>query len=328
MKTLVVKRDEVQTLLTMPKVMESVKQAYETFARNKVIQPPIVSIEVPEHNGEVDIKAGYSLPEQMIGVKTAGGFWDNPKLYQLPTGLALICLYDAKSGFPVCIMDGTLITAYRTGAAGGISAQVLARSNSSIAGVIGTGVQARMQIIALKEVLPITTIKVWGLSQEKMAMYKQEMESLLGVEVILCDNPKQAVVGSDVVLTTTPSKQKIVMNEWIAPGTHLIAIGADMEGKQELDPEVFSRAKVVVDNPSECIKRGETQHAIEQKWITASDIHAQIGEILLGVKSGRTNDDEITIFDATGMSIQDITTACMVYKSAMEKGIGNAISLI
>ncbi|MED4727401.1 ornithine cyclodeaminase family protein [Aneurinibacillus migulanus] len=328
MKTLLLSKSDVESLLTMKDALESVRQSYMAYNQNKVTQPPIMSIDVPHHNGEVDIKASYSYQDEVICVKAAVGFWDNPKRYQLPTGLAFITLYDARNGLPLCIMDGTHITRYRTGAAGGISAQVLARPDSRIVGVIGAGEQARMQVMALKEVLPIELIKVWSRSEEQSGHYKQEMEGLLGVTVLTCDTPEEAVNSADMVVTTTPSKEPIVRDEWIQPGTHIIAIGADMEGKQEIEARIFARAKVAVDHLTECMKRGETQNPIRSNLIQKSNIHAELGEILLGRKAGRVRHDEITLFDSTGMSIQDSTMACMIYKKATEMGIGSQFPFI
>jgi ornithine cyclodeaminase/alanine dehydrogenase len=328
MKTLLLNQREVKQLLNMPDAIVAVEEAYKDFNRKMAIQPPIVSIEVPEYNGEMDLKMGYSKSTEIIAVKTAVGYWDNPERYHLPTLLATITLYDGKNGYPVCIMDGSLITGYRTGAAGGVSAKVLARKNSKTIGVIGAGNQARMQVIALKEVLPLETVKVWSPVREQQLKYKQDIESMLGIQVLLCDEPKDAVEGSDVIVTATPGKNPIVQDEWVSPGTHIIAIGADMKGKQELDPKIFSRAKIVVDNIQQCVLRGETQNPIKEGIITEKDIHAEIGEILLGTKVGRENNKEITIFDSTGMSIQDNMTACRIFKNAVQLGIGQKIELI
>lgn len=328
MKTLLLNQREVKQLLNMPDTIIAVEEAYKDFNRKMVIQPPIVSIEVQEHNGEMDLKAGYSKSTDMIAVKTAVGYYDNPKRYNLPSLLATITLYDGKNGYPVCIMDGSMITGYRTGAAGAVSAKVLARKNSEIVGVIGAGNQARMQIIALKQVLPIKTVKVWSPIREEQVKYKQDVELMLGIQVILCDEPKVAVENSDIIVTTTPGKNPIVQDEWVSPGTHIIAIGADMEGKQELDCKTFSRAKIVVDNIQQCVPRGETQNPIREGIITEKEIYAEIGEVLLGTKLGRENNKEITIFDSTGMSIQDNTTACRIFKNAVRLGIGQNIELI
>lgn len=328
MKTLILNQQEVKELLNMPDAIKAVEEAYKAYNLNKVEQPPIVSVEVAEHDGEVDIKACYSKVNEMISVKTAVGYWNNPEIYGLPTLLATISIFDGRTGYPVCIMDGSLITGYRTGAAGGVSAKILARKNSKIVGVIGAGNQARMQVKALKEVLPIETIKVWSRSKEKSYEYKMDIESSFGISVIVCDEPKESVEESDIVVTVTPGKKALVQNDWIKKGTHIIAIGADMEGKQEIDPKLFFRAKVLVDSIEQCILRGETQNPLKAGIISEKDIYAEIGEVLLGKKLGRVNDDEITIFDSTGMGVQDNTTATMIYKLAIEKSLGQFLSLV
>ncbi len=328
MKTLLLTGKEVKGLLNMPDAILAVEQGYKAYNQNMVEQPPIVSIDITEYNGEMDIKAGYSKATEMIAVKTAVGYWDNPKRYQLPTGLAVITLYDAKNGYPICIMDGSLITGYRTGAAGGVSAKILARENSESVGVIGAGSQARMQVMAINEVLPVKTVKVWSPVEEEQIKYKKDMESLLNISVTPCSQAEEAVSDSDIVVTATPAKALIVRSRWIRPGTHIIAIGADMEGKQELDPKIFSLAKVVVDSKSQCIARGETQNPVKAGILAPEDIYAEIGEILSGTKSGRENQEEVTLFDSTGMSIQDNMTACKIYEKAVISGAGNYIQLI
>lgn len=306
----------------------AVEEGYKTFNSNLAIQPPIVSIDVPENNGEVDIKACYSKTNSSISVKTAVGYWDNQKQFNLPTLLATIILYDAKNGYPLCIMDGSLITGFRTGAAGGISAKLLARRDSKTVGIIGAGGQARMQVKAVAEVLPIETVKVWSYSQDELQSYKNDIENSLGLKVIPCETPDDAVKDADIVITTTPSKEAILKEKSIRPGTHIIAIGADMEGKQELDPMIFKTAKIVVDSKTQCLRRGETRNPFVSGIISEENIYAEIGEILLSHKSGRENKDEITLFDSTGMGIQDNTVAKMIYERAIKLKKGQFLSLI
>lgn len=328
MKTLILSRADVSELLNMADTITAVEEAYRTFNSGFAIQPPIMSIDVPENNGELDVKACYSQSNSTITVKTAVGFWDNKANYDLPTLLATIILYDGKNGFPLCIMDGSLITGYRTGAAGAISAKLFARKNSKTVGVIGSGGQARMQAMALKEVLPIETIKVWSPSPEELAAYKADMEKALGIKVIPCETVKEAVQAADIVITTTPSKHALVSSTYIKTGTHIVAIGADMEGKQELDPLIFKNAKIVVDSKAQCLQRGEARNPFISGVIKDTDIYAEIGEILLKKKPGRENEGEITIFDSTGMGIQDNTVARMIYNKALEQGKGLFLSLL
>ena len=323
MKTLLLKKSEVSGLLDMTNVIASVEDGYRSYCSGQVIQPDIVSVEIPQCNGEMDIKAGYSQNTRMISVKCASGFYDNQKTTDLPNSLSTVLLFDGSTGFPLCIMDGSLITGYRTGAAGAVSAKVLARKDSKTVAVLGTGEQSRMQIYALKTVLGIETIRVWGRSAQQLSDYRQEMESNTGCQVVICSTPEEAVGNADIIITTTPSKTPIIMREWVNPGTHIIAVGADMEGKQELDAALFDGAKIVVDNMNQCITRGEAQNPLKLGVIKPEDIHCEIGQILLGKKSGRENDKEITIFDTTGMAVQDNVTAAKIYERALALNLGS-----
>lgn len=326
METLLLNAKEVEQLITVEDIVEAVKAGYQAFNQGKVTQPPIVSIET-ENGGEVDFKTGYSRQEEIIGVKMAGGFWDNPKNYQLPSAIAMICLFSGENGIPVCIMDGTLITAYRTAAAGALGALCLARKASKRAAIIGTGAQARMQIRALARYFPLEEVCVYGI--EGCERYAAELSALLPhIKFTVKKTAKEAVADADIIVTATASRQALVMDEWVKAGAHINAIGCDMEGKQELDPKLFRRAKVVNDSKMECMRRGETQHAVKLGYLTEESIYGEIGELLLGEKEGRTDDRELTIFDATGISIQDINSALFVYRKALREHLGRQVELV
>jgi len=322
LKTLLLKKEEVRSLLKIEAVIASVEEGYKAYSTGKTIQPQIVSIELPEQNGEMDIKAGYSHNTGMISVKCASGFYDNQEKGTFPNSMSTVLLFNGDTGFPVCIMDGSLITGCRTGAAGAVSARLLARKDSKTAAVIGTGEQARMQILALKAVMNIKTVRIWGRSPEKMESYRKEMMAQTDCLIELCITPEEAVKYADIIITATPSKSPIVKREWVRPGTHIIAAGADMEGKQELEATIFQNARIVVDHIDQCITRGETQNPLRFGLINESDIYCEIGQILLGLKQGRTDDQEITIFDMTGMAVQDNITAAKVYERALAFQIG------
>ena len=322
MKTLLLKKEEVRSLLKIEAVIASVEEGYKAYSAGKTIQPQIVSIELPEQNGEMDIKAGYSRNTRMISVKCASGFYDNQEKGTFPNSMSTVLLFNGDTGFPVCIMDGSLITGIRTGAAGAVSARLLARKDSKTAAVIGTGEQARMQILALKAVMDIKRVRIFGRSHEKMEAYQKEMSAQTDCHIELCATPEEAVKYADIIITATPSKSPIVKQEWVRPGTHIIAVGADMEGKQELEATLFQNARIVVDHIDQCITRGETQNPLRFGLIEETDIDCEIGQILLDSKKGRTNDQEITIFDMTGMAVQDNITATEIYERALAFQIG------
>lgn len=327
MKTLLLTKQEVGSLISMKEVIDAVGEAYKAFSSGQVVQPDYIGIHLPSPRGEIDFKLGYYKINEVISMKaSSGGFIDNPVAHDMPSGMGTILLFDAKSCALICVMDGSLITGLRTGASGAVSVQVLARKNSKKITTIGTGNQARMQIRAINEVMKIEEIHAWSRNPDELSRYKMDIESEFGIPVIVADSKKEAVEQADILITTTRGKGPLVEADWVKPGTHIIAIGTDQKGKQELDPEIFRNAKIVNDSISQCTEKGETWHPLNEKIITKDDIHAEIGEILLGRKSGRENDEEITIFDSTGMAIQDNTTSEKIYRNAIKNNIGTFFS--
>jgi len=323
MKTLLLTKAEVGRLISMKEVIATVEEAYEAYNSGQVVQPPYMGIHLPPPRGEIDFKVGYHKSGEMISMKaSSGGFIDNPAAHGVPTGMGTILLFDARSCALVCVMDGSLITGLRTGAAGAISVKALARKNANTITSIGTGNQARMQIRAIREVLKIESIHAWHSNPDTLSRYKADIESELGIAVVAESSKKAAVEQADILITTTRGKGSLVEASWIKPGTHIVAIGTDQRGKQELDPEIFRNAKIVNDSIEQCTEKGETWHPLDRNIISRDDIHAEIGEILLGRKPGRESEDEVTIFDSTGMAIQDNTTAARIYGNAMERKVG------
>ena len=285
-------------------------------------------MEFPQNNGELDIKSGYSGLNETVGVKILSGFWDNPKKYGLPVSLGLMTLFDGRTGQPLCVLDAGMITYYRTSAAGAYAASLLARKDSRCLAVIGTGGLARMHMVATTTFFPITDAYIYGIDQQQKQQYIADMRQRYPkITFHSCDTAEEAVTQADIIATATPANRAVVMDAWVKPGTHINAFGCDMEGKQELEPSIFTHAKVVVDNISECVRRGEAQHCIRQGLLRQEDIYAEIGEIALGRKVGRTSDEEITIFDSTGMSLQDIATASRIYQKAKAQNLGTIVEM-
>lgn len=322
MKTLLLSLNDVEKCLSLDGVINAVEEGYMAFQKNQLDQPAIQSMEMPAHNGETDIKSCYNEGNEAISVKIVSGFYNNGKVNELPTMIGTVLLYDGTTGVPLCIMDGSLITGVRTGAAGAVSCKYLARKNSKIAAVLGTGGQARMQIYAICRVLKLEEIRVYGRSPKALMEYKGDIEHETGVKVTVCSTPEEAMRGADIAVSTTPSKVPMVDESAIRKGMHIIAVGADMAGKNEWDPGIFRDAKVICDSTCQCLSRGETRNAVEARVIEDSDIFGEIGEIILGTKPGRESDEEITIFDTTGMGVQDNVTALNVYETAKKLGLG------
>lgn len=322
MKTLLLKKEDVSQLIGMKEVIGAVEEAYKAFNSGQVAQPDYMSIHLPAPRGEIDFKAGYCQSNEMISLKaSSGGFPHNPE-QGLPSGMGIILLFDAATCALACVMDGSLITGLRTGASGAVSVKALARANARNITSIGTGNQARMQIRAIREVMTIEAIHAWDHNPDMLLKYKADIEREFGIPVVPAASAEAAVRQADILITTTRGKGSLVAADWVAPGTHIIAIGTDVQGKQEFDPAIFRKAKIVNDSIAQCTAKGETWHGLHNNIITQADIHAEIGEILLGKKPGRINDEEITLFDSTGMAIQDNTTAAKIYRNALENQVG------
>lgn len=323
MQTLLLNKDQVRQLISMKQVIGAVEDAYKAYSSDQVEQPDYIGIRLPAGRGEVDFKLSYDKRAEFISMKAhSGGFTRNPEQHGVPNSMGTIMLFDARSCALVCVMDGSLLTGLRTGAAGAVSVKALARPNGRIVASIGTGAQARMQIRAIREIMQIEEIHAWSRTPSALSDYKTDIEREYAIPVIISPSKKDAVEKADIVITTTRGKGDLVQADWVKPGTHIIAIGTDQLGKQELHPELFRNAKTVVDSIRQCTQKGETWHPLQENIITQDDIHGEIGEVLLGLKPGRTSDDEITIFDSTGMAIQDNTTARTIFESARAANVG------
>jgi ornithine cyclodeaminase/alanine dehydrogenase len=323
METLLLNKEEVGSLIDLDAILAAVEDGYRSFNSGLVVQPNFMVVTLPGTHVGIDFKGGLDMGGGYITLKAStGGYDNNPKL-GLPTGMNTVLLFEAKTSALKCIMDGTLITGCRTGAAGAISVKYLARADAEKLCIIGAGNQARRQLRAIMRERKLIEVRVWDALPEFLDAYVKEMSEETGLKIRKCATAKEAVRGADIVVTTTRARSgPIVKKEWIQPGTHIAAIGADMPDKQELYADVYAGAKVVNDSINLCVESGETHNAVKAGIIRPEDIHAEIGEIILGKKAGRESPDEVTIFDTVGMAIQDNVTAAMLYKGALEKGLG------
>jgi len=318
-----VEKDIHQCVGVNKAAFEAVAEGFSKLAEGKVNVPPIVRIDVPEFNGEVDIKTAYIEGIDSFAIKIAAGFLDNYKL-GLPTGSGMMVLVSAKTGIPESILlDNGYLTDVRTGIAGAIAAAYLARKDIKTAGVIGSGAQARFQMRGLKLVRNFKRLFVFGLISEQVDGYISEMTSEFGIEVIKASSVEQVVRQSDVVVTTTPSRKPYLKAEWLHPGLHITCMGADSEYKQELYADVFARTqKIVCDRKLQALKLGELHHALDEGIITNESDIIELGELTLNKKAGRQTDEEITICDLTGVGVQDTAIALLAFQQAKIKGLG------
>jgi alanine dehydrogenase len=326
MKVLLLREGEVEELLSMREVIASVEEAFRLKGEGKVQMPPKSYVFFPRHGGDFRVMPAYLEEGEKAGVKVVNVHPGNPNR-GLPTVMATILLLNPSTGAPLAVMGGTLITNLRTGAAGAVAAKYLARRDSRVVGMVGAGVQARAQLRGLREVLEVERVKVVSAHPERTREYAEEVRREYGLEVEEAGEIREAVEGSDVVVTTTPSRQPLVREEWVSEGTHLNAIGADAPGKQELDPGLLRKARVVVDDLEQALHSGEINVPLSRGLLRREDLYGELGEIVAGKKPGRSSPREITLFDSTGLAIQDVAVAWLAYRKALRLGKGEEIEL-
>lgn len=318
-KILYLTQKDVASLLSMAETLHVVEEAYRQHGLEKIQMPSKVYLNFKKHSGDLRTMPAYLEEQDIAGVKIVN-VHPNNRAKGLPTVMAIIVLNDTATGAPIAIMDGSYITAMRTGAGGGVAAKYLSRKDSKVVGLVGAGLQAETQLEAIMLVRKIEIVKVYDLYSESAVRFKKKMEEKTGLKIVVVSTIKDAC-DCDILITTTPSREPIVMDEWIKQGTHINAIGADAPGKEELDPEILKRAKVVVDDISQASHSGEINVPLSKGLITKEDIFTELGKAIIGLKV-RTSDSEITVYDSTGLGILDVATANLVLRKAKEKGIG------
>ena len=327
MHTVLLSSDDVKKLLTMRDAIDVVEKAFREKGMGRVEMPPKSYVFFEEYGGDFRTMPAYIEALGAAGVKVVNVHPGN-KRRGLPTVMAVIVLLDPRTGYPVAMMDGTFITNVRTGASGVIAAKYLARRDSGVVGMVGSGTQARFQLMALVEHFRIDEVRVWSKHHRCAEKYVHEMGERLGLNVRAFSKIEDVVMGADIVVTTTPSRSPLVKCEWISKGTHINAIGADAPGKQELDPEILSKSRLVVDDMEQAVHSGEVNVPISRGEIGREHIYAELGEIVCGKKEGRISEDEVTVFDSTGLAIQDISTAALVYRRAVKRGMGRKFNIL
>jgi alanine dehydrogenase len=328
LKIRLIPRSEVEGLLNISEAIEAVEEAFRVKGQGKTQMPPKSYIFFRKFGGDFRVMPAYLEGLGAAGVKVVNAHPENPEKHDLPSVMAIILLLSPETGAPLAVMDGTLITNMRTGAAAAVAAKYLARKDSKIVGIVGSGAQARTQLVTLNEVIGITEVRVEDVVPGKAKQYAEELGERLGLNIQAVDTTEEAVMGVDVVITVTPRRSPLVMDDWISEGAHINAIGADAPGKQELDPQILKRAKIIVDDWEQASHSGEVNVPLSDSILTRDDIYADIGEVVAGKKPGRVSDDEVTVFDSTGLAVQDIAVAWRVYQKAMKEGAGSEIDLL
>ncbi len=325
---LILTRSEIATLMKFSDYIEAVEQAFMLLASGKILGSGVMDLHAEK--GMFHVK-GSAMPlgeNIYVAVKVNGNFPENRSRFGLPTIQGAILLCDGIRGYPLAFLDSIEITINRTGAATAIAAKHLARKNSSVATICGCGKQGRIQLIALKEVLPISRAFAFDKDESLSKLFSIEMTQELGIPVTAIRNLQEGTQQSDVIVTCTTSRQHFLTKELVPQGALVAAVGADSHDKQEIDPALLASTKVVTDVTDQCARIGDLHHAIQANLMTKENVYAELHEIVSASKPGRSNEKEIIIFDSTGTAIQDVASAAIAYQRAIERGIGRFIDVI
>jgi len=310
---------EVEKIIPLRKIkdiVDVVEEGFFEYGMKRIQMPPKQYLYFPKYNGDLRIMSAFSEKLGVAGTKIVNVHPENPKK-GLRTVMGEILLNDAKTGLPLALMDGTYITGMRTGAVSAVATKYLARKNAKTLGVVGAGYQSIFQIAAITTVRDLKEIFVYDIQN---ASIERLAKTLRKVGIKIKKAGLKEAVRKDILVTITPARGPIVKREWVLPGTHINAIGADAAGKEELDPKILKDSKIVIDNWEQTSHSGEINVPLSKGIIKKKGIYAELGEIVIGKKPGRKNDREITIFDSTGLAIQDLFAASLVYKRAKNLG--------
>ena len=319
--------EDVQRAVPIERAIDAVKDAFVQLSAERADVPLRTALDVPRHNGVTLFMPAYLSDDDAMALKIVSVFDDNPSK-GLPLIHALVVVVDAQTGAPKAVMDGTYLTALRTGAASGAATDVLARPDARIAAVFGAGAQARTQLEAVCAVRAISEGWIYDIDPQRASAAADELGKKLDIQVSVAETPATALGRADVVCTATTSSSPVFCDADVRPGTHINAIGAYTPQMQEIPPETVVRAKVVIDHHEAALaEAGDLIIPMEDGLITAEHIHAELGEVLSGARPGRESAEEITLFKSVGVAVQDVAAACAVLEAAQELGLGKEVAL-
>ncbi|HEY1273093.1 MAG TPA: ornithine cyclodeaminase family protein [Terriglobales bacterium] len=322
---LLLSASDVLEILTIEDCIAAVENAFRLYGEGKAAAPGVLSMHVPD--GAFHIKAGaLALSRPYFASKVNGNFPDNPARSGLPTIQGVIVLCDAGNGRLLAIMDSIEITALRTAAATAVAAKHLARRDAAVVTIYGCGRQGRAQLRALARVRPLKQVFAYDKNAATSKEFARDLGEELQIPVTHVADPWEALRRSAICVTCTTSREAVLHPGDVSPGTFIAAVGADNPQKQELQPGLMAAGKVVVDVLGQCAALGDLHHAIAAGAMKLSDVHAELAEVVAGVKPGRTSDEEIIIFDSTGMALQDVAAAAVAFEKAASQGRGTRLA--
>ena len=326
MAALILTRADVSGLLSLEDCIVAVEDAFRQHALGTAVAPGVLGVHADA--GAFHIKAaGVRAPRPYFAAKINGNFPDNAIRHGLPTVQGVIVLADLATGTPLSIMDAIEITMLRTGAATAVAAKYLARDAPSVVTIAGCGVQGRAQLRAVAAVRRIVEVFAYDADEGIARRFADEMRALTGVPTHVAATLATAARASDVIVTCTTASRPILARADVRAGSFVAGVGADNPEKQELDPALLASARVVVDVLEQSATIGDLRHAIAAGTMTRADVYAELGEIVAGVKPGRTRADDVYVFDSTGMALQDVVCAALAYERAVERSIGVTLDI-
>jgi alanine dehydrogenase len=321
-KTLILGRTDMMGLLTAAEYVSCVEHAFRMHGLGRVYMEPKGHIVLDRYRGEWEVMPSYIEDPEAAACKWVSIREDNAK-YELPAVFSILIYTHPETGFPLAICDGSYHTLMRTGASAAVSAKWLARKDSTVLAILGTGSVGQGTLATCDTVFPWEDVRIWSRTQESVDRFlasqapKYPHLTLTGTTDV-----RTAVEGADVIVTGTHARSWLVDDAWVKPGAHLAALGADLKGEQELDPRTLKRARVFVDDIRQCREDGEINVALAEGLITEDDVAGEIGKVIAGLLRGRESDDQVTVFDSTGIALQDSATVPLEYERAVAAGVG------
>lgn len=308
------------------RAVDTIAGAFAALHRGEVVMPPVLSMDLPEQNAEVDVKMAWVRGLAGFAVKISPGFFDNHEL-GLPSLSGMMALLSSHTGrVQATLLDNGWLTDLRTAAAGAVAARYLARADARVAAILGTGLQSRLQLEALTLVRPIERALVWGRDPDKARRYADEQSERLGIPIDIAASATEAVQAADIAVTTTPARAPILAPEALHPGLHVTAMGSDAETKNEIDPRALAAVDLLVcDRQAQCAERGELRSAIAAATIAADTVLPELGAVAAGEHPGRQRDDQVTLADLTGTGVQDTAIAVLALDEAAAAGLGTRV---
>ena len=317
---LILSEQDARALVGVEDAIAAVEQTFLAMAQGQARNYPVVREVLGYQDAVFGVKTGADTAAPLLGLK-AGGYWPHNAGRGLTNHQSATVLFDPDTGRAKAVVSANYLTGVRTGAASAIATRYLSRPDSSVLAIVGTGVQAVYQLKATLAVRPIRRVRAWNPSPNKLRDFGRIVAEL-GLAFEPQPGPREAVAEADVVITVTPSQRPVIEHGWLRPGTHVSAMGADTKGKQELAAALVAAAAVYVDEPAQAVSIGECQHAFAAGLITLSDLRGTLGEVIAGRCQGRRSDSEITLFDGTGVALQDLAVAELAVRLASARGVG------